>query len=227
MTAYSTSPPRSTANRGGRSSGQGHRIIRADAANHLQRGAALEPFSQSLADWTPFYALMGGVAATLLGLLFVSLSLRLDLFHRRAVADVRDFAAFAFGTFLVAIVIAGLALAPRPRQELVALAVLAMGLLGLLAIIGIARVWVRLNPPEDVARPGLSPNHWLSWLAIAALCGAPVGLVIAGVMLWSGHPDALGCLAIVEGWLLGQGTVAAWLVLSHAGGNPQDGGEPS
>jgi disulfide bond formation protein DsbB len=180
-----------------------------------------------LADWTPFYALMGGVAATLLGLLFVSLSLRLDLFHRRAVADVRDFALFAFGAFLVAIVIAGLALAPRPRQELVAWAVLAMGLLGLLAMIGLARVWVRLNPTADVARPGLSPSHWQSWFAIAALCGSPIGLVVAGAMLRSGHPDALGWLAIVEGWLLGQGAVAAWLVLSHAGGSPLDGGEPS
>jgi hypothetical protein len=131
---------------------------------------------------------------------------------------VRDFAAFAFGTFLVAIVIAGLALAPRPRQELVALAVLAMGLLGLLAIVWIARIWVRLNPGGSVPEPGLSPNQWRSWLAIAALCGAHVGLIVARVMLWSGHPDALGWLAIVEGWLLGQGTVAAWLVLSHAGG---------
>jgi hypothetical protein len=185
----------------------------------------LEPFNASLADWTPFWALMGGAA--LLGLLFVALSLRLDLFHRRAIADVRDFAALAFGTFLVAMVIAGLALTPRPRHDLVALMMLAMGLLGLVAMIGMVRVWVRLNPPDELARPGLSPNQWQGWLAIAGLGGAPVGLVVAGVMLWSGHPDALGWLAIVEGWLLGQGSVAAWLVLSHAGGGPPGGGNPS
>ena len=60
-------------------------------------------FSQALAEWTAFYALMGGAAATLLGLLFVAVSLRLNIFHQRQVADVRDFAAFTFGTFLVAI----------------------------------------------------------------------------------------------------------------------------
>lgn len=186
----------------------------------------MEPFRQSLADWAPFYALMGGAAATLLGLLFVSLSLRLDLFHRRAVADVRDFAAFAFGAFLVAIVTAGLALASRLRQELVALAVKTMGLLGLLAIVWIARISVRLNPAGSVPELGLSPNQWQGWLATAAFCGAHVGLIVAGVMLWSGHPDSLGWLAIVDGWLLGQGA-AAWLVLSHAGGGSEEGAGPS
>ena len=59
-----------------------------------------DAFSQALADWTAFYALMGGAAATLLGLLFVAVSVRLNIFHQREVADVRDFAAFTFGTSL-------------------------------------------------------------------------------------------------------------------------------
>jgi hypothetical protein len=73
-----------------------------------------DAFSQALAEWTAFYALMGGAAATLLGLLFVAVSVRLNIFHQREVADVRDFAAFTFGTFLVAIAVAGFAL-PRTR----------------------------------------------------------------------------------------------------------------
>ena len=72
-----------------------------------------DTFSQALAEWTAYYALMGGAAATLLGLLFVAVSVRLSIFHQREVADVRDFAAFTFGTFLVAIAVAGLALAPH------------------------------------------------------------------------------------------------------------------
>jgi hypothetical protein len=73
-----------------------------------------DAFSQALADWTAFYALMGGAAATLLGLLFVAVSVRLNIFHQREVADVRDFAAFTFGTFLVAIAVAG---SPLPRTR--------------------------------------------------------------------------------------------------------------
>ena len=71
-----------------------------------------DAFAQALAEWTAFYALMGGAAATLLGLLFVAVSVRLNIFHQRQVADVRDFAAFTFGTFLVAIAVAGLAHCP-------------------------------------------------------------------------------------------------------------------
>jgi hypothetical protein len=73
-------------------------------------------FSQALAEWTASYALMGGAAATLLGLLFVAVSVRLNIFHQHEVADVRDFAEFTFGTFLVAIAVAGFAIAPHAHR---------------------------------------------------------------------------------------------------------------
>ncbi len=71
-------------------------------------------FGDVVAEWTAFYAFTGGSAAKLLGLLFVAVSLRLDLFHRREVTDVRDFAAFAFVSLLGAMVVAG---APLPRAS--------------------------------------------------------------------------------------------------------------
>jgi hypothetical protein len=86
-----------------------------------------DAFSQALADWTAFYALMGG-AATLLGLLFVAVSVRLNIFHQREVADVRDFAAFTFGTFLVAIAVAGFAIAPHAHRFTLALSLLLVSL---------------------------------------------------------------------------------------------------
>ena len=42
-------------------------------------------FADALDQWTTYFALMGGAAATLLGLLFVAVSLRLNIFHRREV----------------------------------------------------------------------------------------------------------------------------------------------
>ena len=50
-----------------------------------------------------------------------------------------------------------------------------------------------------------------------------IGLIAVVVLLWRSHPDALGLLAFVEGWLLVMGTVAAWVMLSHAGGAPATG----
>jgi hypothetical protein len=179
-----------------------------------------DAFSQALAEWTAFYALMGGAAATLLGLLFVAVSVRLNIFHQRQVADVRDFAAFTFGTFLVAIAVAGLALAPHAHRFSLALSLLLVSIAAFGAIAWIARLWIRLNAPAAGARPGYMSGDWRG-LAYFLLMSAPyIGLIAVVVLLWRSHPSALGWLAVVEGWLLVMGTVAAWVMLSHAGGAP-------
>src|SRR5215207_7086505 len=179
-----------------------------------------ETFSQSLTEWTAYFALMGGAAATLLGLLFVALSMRLNIFHQRNVADVRDFAAFTFGTFLVALAVAGLALAPHGHGSTLALSLLLVGIAAFFAIVWIARVWIRLNDPAPDARPGYTPAEWQGWAFMLGMSGPYVGLIAVAALLWRSHPDALGWLAVVEGWLLVMGTVAAWVMLSHAGGPP-------
>ena len=74
-----------------------------------------EAFTHALGEWSGFYTLVGGAAATLLGLLFVALSLRLNVFHDQALADIRAFATFTFNTFLLALVLAALAVAPHER----------------------------------------------------------------------------------------------------------------
>src|SRR5829696_4573546 len=121
-------------------------------------------FSQALAEWTAFYALMGGAAATLLGLLFVAVSVRLNIFHQREVADVRDFAAFTFGTFLVAIAVAGLAIAPHAQRSTLALSLLFVGIAAFVAIVVVARLWIRLNPAATGPRPGYTAGEWRGWV---------------------------------------------------------------
>jgi hypothetical protein len=183
-----------------------------------------EAFSQALAEWTGFYTLMGGAAATLLGLLFVAVSMRLNIFHQREVADVRDFAAFTFGTFLVAIAVAGLAIAPHAHRFTLALSLLLVGIAAFAAIASIARLWIRLNFPAAGSRPGSTPDEWRGWAYMLGMSGPYAGLLVAAALLWRSHPGALGWLAVVEGWLLITGTVAAWVMLSHAGGASDGGG---
>ena len=179
-----------------------------------------DEFSQALADWTAFYALMGGAAATLLGLLFVALSVRLNIFHQREVADVRDFAGFTFGTFLVAIAVAGLAIAPHAHRSTLALSLLLVSIAAFFAIVVVARLWIRLNDPVTGPRPGYAPAEWRAWLYLLSMGGPYIGLIAVVVLLWRSHPAALGWLAVVEGSFLVMGTVAAWVMLSHAGGAP-------
>jgi hypothetical protein len=179
-----------------------------------------ETFAQALAEWTGFYTLMGGAAATLLGLLFVAVSMRLNIFHQSEVADVRDFAAFTFGTFLVAIAVAGLAIAPHAHRSTLAFSLLVIGIAALCAMAWIARVWIRLNFPAVGSRSGYAPDEWRGSVYLLAMSGPYLGLIAAVALLWLAHPGALGWLAVVEGWLLITGTVAAWVMLSHAGNAP-------
>ena len=174
-------------------------------------------FARALDDWTAYYALMGGAAATLLGLLFVAVSLRLNIFHQREVADVRDYAALTLGTFLVAIIVAGVALAPHDHPRMLAPALFALGVVGFLGVVWVVRISIALNR-VTAALTAASPSRlWRGWpYALFVTC--PYGAVIgAALLLWMGHGNALGWLAITEGWLLVSGTVVAWILLSHAG----------
>ena len=118
-----------------------------------------EAFAQALVEWSGFYTLMGSAAATLLGLLFVAVSMRLNIFHQSEVADVRDFAAFTFGTFLVAIAVAGLAIAPHAHRFTLAVSLLVIGVAAFCAIAWIARVWIRLNFPATGSRSAYTSDQ--------------------------------------------------------------------
>lgn len=173
-------------------------------------------FAQSLAEWTAFYALMGGAAATLLGLLFVAVSLRLNIFHQRQVADVRAFAAFTLGAFLVAIALAALALAPHLQPLSLALPLAVAGVAGLLAAAAVARLWMRLNLPAAGAGRDATRLERQGVVYLLVMAGPYAGLIVVAVLVWREHAAALGLLAIIEGALLALGTGAAWLMISHA-----------
>jgi hypothetical protein len=179
-----------------------------------------EPLSQQLADWNAYFAVAGGAAATLLGLLFVAASLRLDIFRRREVEDVRLFAGFTLGAFLFAIAIAGLALAPHEQHDRLAVTLFLFGASGLLIIARIVRVWRRLNQSATGAHLAYGPAIWQDWLFVGAMGVVQLGLIAVALLLRAEHPEALGLLALVEAALLGLGTLAAWLLLSHARPDP-------
>jgi hypothetical protein len=182
------------------------------------------PFADSLSDWMAFFALMGGAAATLLGLLFVAVSLRLNIFRQRNVRDIRDFAAFTLATYLVAMMVAGLVLAPHARQETVALPLLLIGLGGLGALGWVIAEWLRLDLPRAMpAQEHARQQHW-GWVIMGALATPYLIVIAAALLLWQGSSPALGLLALAEASLLVVGTGATWLILSHAGNSPEDDG---
>ena len=188
-----------------------------------------DPFARNLTDWSGYYTLVGGMAATLLGLLFVAVSLRLDIFRRRVLADVREFATLIFGSFLVVIVIAALALAPHGGSTSLTWILLLASVAGLLLIAWWGRVWIQVN-----VRPATSPGDGIAgvqspWQGVAtvALFLVPyLGVLSAAGLIATRHPQALGVLAISTAALLVLATVAAWIMLSHAGATTGTPGQP-
>ncbi len=175
-------------------------------------------FSAAAADWTAYFAFTGGAAAALLGLLFVAVSLRLDLFRRPEVADIRDDATATFGTLLAAMAIAGVVLAPNARPGVVGGVAIAVGVAGVCAAAWLVRQWWRVNAAARADGSALNPRD----AGFLAILGLPfVGLLAAGIALRGGDTGPLALLATSQGLLLGTGSLAAWLMLAHA--RPGDG----
>jgi hypothetical protein len=173
-------------------------------------------FSQQLEDWTAFYGLAGGAAATLLGLLFVAVSLRLDIFRRGEIADVRLFASYTLGTFLFAGAVAALALAPHEEPTRLGLLLMGIGIAGLIVQVRVVRTWCRLNRPTIDLHPNQGPGHPHVPLFLGGMAATQLELIATALLLWTAHPEALGLLAVAEVSLLSLGTLAAWLLLSNA-----------
>jgi hypothetical protein len=178
----------------------------------LERGGNLrvESIEQALAGWQSFYAYLGVVAATLLGLLFVSISLRLNIFRQQEIRDVRDFAFLTFGSFFCLILVSGLFLIPH--QTRVGLG-LPLAILGLLGSAGAAYIALE----SHLLNTGAHALSWWSWAAWAPVEFTYLGLLTIGLMFLEGRTDVFGWLVLVDAGLLTVATASAWVLLSHAG----------
>jgi hypothetical protein len=176
--------------------------------------------AQELTDWDGYYTVVGGMAATLIGLLFVAVSLRLDIFRTQGLADVRRFATCIFCAFLVVIVIAALALAPHPGRNSVVVILTFASLVALILIGRWGYAWIQVNLRQGTASPrkvlGTQPP-WQGAATLALLIAPYVGILGTVWLVATRHALALGALAVSAGALLVLGTIAAWIMVSLAG----------
>jgi hypothetical protein len=96
----------------------------------------MDTFAQAVEGWHDFYLLIGTAAATLVGLLFVSLSLNVDVITREANADLRMLAAQTFTGFLNVVMLAVLFLIPRQVPSGLGLPLLGVSGYGLYETVG-------------------------------------------------------------------------------------------
>lgn len=174
-------------------------------------------FQAEVATWGNFYALLGGAAAALLGLLFVALSLRLGIFRRHR-DDIRDSAGLVFASLLASIGVAALMMAPNRDRGSTALVLVLVAVSGVIAELWVWRVMKRLWAATDAPEP--LTHGSVEWLVRHGF--ACIGLIVAAWLIWVGHEHGMGLLAFTEAYLLASGAMSSWLVLAHTANDPVD-----
>jgi hypothetical protein len=96
----------------------------------------MDTFAQAVEGWHDSYLMIGAAAATLVGLLFVSLSLNVDVITREANADLRVLAAQTFTSFLNLVMFAVLLLIPNQGSHGLGLPLLGISGYGLYETVG-------------------------------------------------------------------------------------------
>jgi modulator of FtsH protease len=136
----------------------------------------MEPFAQAIEGWHDFYMMVGTAAATLIGLLFVSLSLNVDVITREANADLRVLAAQTFMSFLNVTMLAVLFLIPNQVPLGLGLPLLGISGLGLYETVR-RLLKTRHARPRGLGRGGMPHRFVVPTVCFLAL------LVVAGSVL--------------------------------------------
>src|SRR5690348_16434946 len=113
-------------------------------------------FAESLSGWHDFYLLAGGASATLIGLLFVGVSIHIDLIAHEKAVPLRHMAGQILFNFIYVIVIALSIVNPIVTSTFLGIVVLIVGTTGFLRLIirafGVMRI-VRNWFTEEVKNP--------------------------------------------------------------------------
>ena len=163
----------------------------------------------TLASWHDFYVTMGTASASLIGLLFVALSLNLDSIIGDARTDLRAYAEQAFNSFSSVLLIAVFFLIPEQDPGFLG---------GLYVLLGVLAGYRILRRAPAVWRgrsrdPLGEAVFWRFVLPTAAL----LGLVGSGMGLVLGRPDALYWLVAVIIGLLMSAARSSWDLLVKVG----------
>jgi UDP-N-acetylmuramyl pentapeptide phosphotransferase/UDP-N-acetylglucosamine-1-phosphate transferase len=134
-------------------------------------------FTDTLLGWHDLFLLVGGAAATLMGLLFVGLSLNLDIIRRKAHDDLREIAAQTGNNFFYPLLFAVIFLIPGQTRLSLGLCLL---ILGVFAELGTIDHLVRTRrKAKSIGAPALTRRFILPLISLALMILVAIG-VLAG-----------------------------------------------
>jgi hypothetical protein len=168
-----------------------------------------------IADWHDFFAAVAGVAATLVGLLFVALALNPSVMADDGPAGLRTWAGQTFHNFLIVLVFALVVLIPET------------GPLGLGLPVFILGVWGVVRVFMDARRVRSDPNpEWHGRTMLTRFASPLAGYVIAvwvGTEILRGDADAVGWLVATVFFLMMSATSNCWDLLREIGDRHRSG----
>jgi hypothetical protein len=155
--------------------------------------------------WAGFYELLGGAAATLLGLLFVSVSLNAETILGPAHRHSKRLAEQAFQNYLCVLVISLLVCFPG-----MSLSALGLSILGTTVMWGL---WVLWRMYQVVSGPRPSESRFRSLRRYTTTFVGFSLLLYAGIRMLAAHDDETDTIAIGVLLLLISATVVSWELL--------------
>ena len=167
----------------------------------------MEDFNSYLDSWRVFYGVVAGSSATLMGLIFLSVSLHQDLFRASATKEPQQIAWQTFINFFWVFTISVIFLFPNLTPLALGLIILMLGLSG--EYISSHRWWR--------SRKHLSLGRGLIAFLPLAICY--LGLAASGLCTAIGSYPVLIIVAPVTVFLIGISIRDAWRLLINADNN--------
>ena len=184
-------------------------------------------FSTTIDRWQTFYMLAGTASATLIGLLFVAISLHLDLIGESGASTILALARRTFTRFILVVVIALVFLVPQQDPKGLGLPLLAFGIVDALRNIRVGRAVVSTREHTN----GLAGAVTLIGLPVALPLASGIGLITIAATLLTGTTEYLYWMVPVIGVMLTNAATNAWDLMlglaryksQRAGGHGESG----
>jgi len=164
-------------------------------------------FVESVDAWRDFYMLTGSASATLTGLIFVAVSLHIDVIaEAKRSSDIRMLAGQIFINFVLILSFAFIFMIPSDTPYGIGVPLLILGVIELVHTIGLWRSFLKGRKERDNM---FAPSQILWKLLIpGTVCYS--ALVIIAYDILQGNVRLLGWMVLVIVWLIVSATENTW-----------------
>ena len=167
----------------------------------------MDAFVEAVESWHDFYMLTGSAAATLIGLIFVAVSLHIDVIATaKKSSDISTLARQTFSNFILILSFAFIFMVPSDTPFGIGIPLLSLGILGIAQTARLYRSFgFRDGSRDQVFKTG---QIWRALLIPNTICF--LALIFVAVDILQGNTRYLSWMVLVIIWLLISATENTW-----------------